>query len=853
IAEGAEYTEHWAFREVVRPDVPQLDADFVRNPIDQFVLAQLQEHGLQPSAPAENTTLIRRVSLDLTGLPPALDQLDAFLADETPDAYERMVDQLLASPHYGERWGRHWLDHARYADTNGYTIDGERSIWPYRDWVIQAFNDDMAFDQFTIEQLAGDLLPAATSSQLIATGFHRNTLVNQEGGTDAEQFRNEAVVDRVNTTGAVWLGLTIGCAQCHSHKYDPISQQDYYQLFAFFNQCRDVNSVSPTLRLPSAEQTEELKKLDADSAELRQELAAVQQELQSEGLADAELAALNAQKASIEERQKALAEERKKVDRSVPVTMIMADVDQPRETHVLIRGDFLRHGDLVQADFPAALNRVGSVEPANKNADAETQRKTRLDLAKWLVDRRNPLTARVLVNRIWARYFGQGLVETENDFGFQGTPPTHPELLDWLAAEFVRSGWSLKQLHRLIMTSTTWRQSAATDNETVMAEGILLARKRLLRLDAETIRDRMLAASGQLDRTLHGPPLPIKEDDTGQVIVDGSQTRRSMYIQWRRSRPVAMLQAFDAPVMETNCELRTQSTVATQSLILLNGEFILAQADRLAARAAAEAVSLPAERLATLPVIPGPLGSDWQYGFGDVDATGGQVASFTKLAHFDGSRWQMGPVLPDPQFGYVFLNATGGHPDAPGRAVIRRWTAPAAGSVMIGGTLSHGSPNGDGVRGRIYSSREGIFGEWTAFNAPAPTGCGPIRVEAGDTLDFVTDCRDHHTSDSFNWPVTLTVQCDDGTKRSIASQTEFRGPPEVDESLPEQIVRAWQLALCREPTDDELQLAVQFAADQILTLHQSGVTLPENRTAHRQALVSLCQSLLGCNEFLYVD
>ncbi|MCA9061148.1 MAG: DUF1549 domain-containing protein, partial [Planctomycetaceae bacterium] len=223
IAEGAEYTEHWAFREVVRPDVPQLDADFVRNPIDQFVLAQLQEHGLQPSAPAENTTLIRRVSLDLTGLPPALDQLDAFLADETPDAYERMVDQLLASPHYGERWGRHWLDHARYADTNGYTIDGERSIWPYRDWVIQAFNDDMPFDQFTIEQLAGDLLPAATSSQLIATGFHRNTLVNQEGGTDAEQFRNEAVVDRVNTTGAVWLGLTIGCAQCHSHKYDPIS------------------------------------------------------------------------------------------------------------------------------------------------------------------------------------------------------------------------------------------------------------------------------------------------------------------------------------------------------------------------------------------------------------------------------------------------------------------------------------------------------------------------------------------------------------------------------------------------------------------------------------------------------
>ncbi|MCA9058685.1 MAG: DUF1553 domain-containing protein, partial [Planctomycetaceae bacterium] len=528
-----------------------------------------------------------------------------------------------------------------------------------------------------------------------------------------------------------------------------------------------------------------------------------------------------------------------------PRAMVMRDRNKPVEPVVFLRGAPDRRGPKVPRRFPRIVT-GNEAAPFSKGSG-------RLELAEQVVSADNPLTARVFVNRIWMQHFGSPLVATPSDFGTRSDPPTHPELLDWLAAEFVRSGWSLKQLHRLIMTSTTWRQSAATDNETVMAEGILLARKRLLRLDAETIRDRMLAASGQLDRTLHGPPLPIKEDDTGQVIVDGSQTRRSMYIQWRRSRPVAMLQAFDAPVMETNCELRTQSTVATQSLILLNGEFILAQADRLAARAAAEAVSLPAERLATLPEIPGPLGSDWQYGFGDVDATGGQVASFTKLAHFDGSRWQMGPVLPDPQFGYVFLNATGGHPDAPGRAVIRRWTAPAAGSVMIGGTLSHGSPNGDGVRGRIYSSREGIFGEWTAFNAPAPTGCGPIRVEAGDTLDFVTDCRDHHTSDSFNWPVTLTVQCDDGTKHSIASQTEFRGPPEVDESLPEQIVRAWQLALCREPTDDELQLAVQFAADQILTLHQSGVTLPENRTAHRQALVSLCQSLLGCNEFLYVD
>ncbi len=403
------------------------------------------------------------------------------------------------------------------------------------------------------------------------------------------------------------------------------------------------------------------------------------------------------------------------------------------------------------------------------------------------------------------------------------------------------------------MTSTVWRQSADVVSDAELSSVVVpFARRTLTRLDAETIRDRMLAASGQLDRTPYGAPVGIKEDDTGQVIVDGSQTRRSLYIKARRSRPVAMLQAFDAPVMQTNCEMRQSSTVATQSLMLMNGEFTLEQAGKLAARAAKEAIPLDEATLAALPKLTLPAG-DWQYGFGAIDETTGSVMSFTKLTHFTGSQWQAGPALPDPQLGYVLLHANGGHPDVTGRAVIRRWTASTDGTVAISGKLSHGSANGNGVRSRVVSSRSGKAGEWLAFNGATDTNVTGLTVQKGDTIDFVTDANGTHTSDSFTWPVSMTVKSDGQPDQAIESVASFSGPRESSAVIAGQIIRAWELALCRTPTNDELRLAVEFAAAQMATFNRNSVALPAGRTPARQAIVSLCQSFFSSNEFLYVE
>jgi hypothetical protein len=508
IEQGAPYDAHWAFRLIRRPAAVAVDSSWVSNEIDAFVIEKLEAAGLKPSPLADRNTLIRRVYLDLLGLPPTPAQLDEFLADRSSDAYQKMVDRALASPHYGERWGRHWLDQARYADTNGYSVDAERTMWPYRDWVIQALNDDMPFDQFTIEQLAGDLLPNATQGQLVATGFHRNTLINQEGGTDDEQFRVEAVVDRVNTTGAVWLGLTVACAQCHAHKFDPISQRDYYAVFAFFNNCEDVNSAPPVVEVAGAK------------------------------------------------------------------TMVLRELKQPRETHVLVRGDFLRKGERVPPGTPAIL-------PPLATSDAP---KTRLDLARWLVDRENPLTARVTVNRVWARHFGRGLVETEHDFGLQGSPPTHPELLDWLAAEFMEKGWSMKQLHRLILNSATYRQSSRYRTELAAVDPVnkLLGRQARLRVDAEIVRDLSLAVSGLLHDKIGGPsvhpPQPADVYAFTQVArpwptsTGPDRYRRGMYTFFVRSAPYPMLTTFDSPVFNTTCTFRQRSNTPLQALTMANDE-----------------------------------------------------------------------------------------------------------------------------------------------------------------------------------------------------------------------------------------------------------------------------------------
>lgn len=596
---GAAVVRHWAFEAPTRPPEPVMkEAAWPRNPIDRFILARLEKEHIRPSPEAPRETLLRRVSLDLTGLPPTPQEIDAFVADTSPDAYEKVVDRLLASPHYGERWARHWLDGARYADSNGYSIDAPRSMWPYRDWVVNALNKDMPFDRFTIEQLAGDLLPQATTAQKIATGFHRNTQINEEGGIDKEQFRVEAIVDRVATTGAVFMGLTIGCAQCHNHKFDPISQREYYQFFAFFN-----NADEPKLKLtdPMSERqqqdmAEQIERLQAEVKKHEEQAtpealsaweafmsAATKSKLKRDALL-----ALKVPPAKRNEKQQRalivaycssdpdyvarsaeLATLRKEVAEGT-TTLVMAERAQPRDSFIFVKGDFTRHGDAVTPGVPAVLPSLNNETPS------------RLDLARWIVDPKNPLTARVQVNRLWMHYFGKGLVETDSDFGTQGSRPTHPELLDWLATEFVRQGWSLKGIARLIVTSAVYRQSSNIRPELALVDpdNKLLARQARVRLDAEVVRDIELAASGLLSDRIGGPsvfpPQPEGVMGLGQVkrvwktSTGFDRYRRGLYTFTWRSSPHPLLTSFDAPDLTLTCTRRARSNTPLQALTLLN-------------------------------------------------------------------------------------------------------------------------------------------------------------------------------------------------------------------------------------------------------------------------------------------
>lgn len=616
-------SDHWSFQPLAVVDPPAVQAgDLVRNPIDAFVIAKLAEAKLKPSPEADRATLIRRVSLDLIGLPPTVEDVDAFLADPRADAYERLVDRLLASPHYGERWGRQWLDVAHYADSNGYTIDGARSIWKYRDWVIDALNRDLPFDQFTIEQLAGDMLPGATREQQIATGFHRNTMVNEEGGTDKEQFRVEAVVDRISTTGTAFLGLTLGCARCHDHKFDPISQREFYQIFAIFN-----GADEPTLQVPSEQQAKELPALTAEIKQSRERLAIVdansgsrQTEWETSVLAmtppqrDAlklpaeTLAALavpvgqrsaeqidllrkeyqkiDPERIPLAERIAELDKQQEQMAKQITTTLVMRERQEPRETFIHVRGDFLQHGAPVQPAVPSVLPPIAS----------RGQGVDRLDFARWLVDRNQPLTPRVTVNRIWQVYFGQGIVNTENDFGLQGDKPTHPELLDWLAGQFIAANWSQKALHRLIVTSHTYRQSSGVRAELAAADPYnkLLGRQLRLRLEAEAIRDSSLAASGLLTREIGGPGVYPPQPEgiyrfTQQVKFwgenkDADRYRRGVYTYLWRSSPYPFLKTFDVPDAVVACTRRPRSNTPLQSLTLANDRTFFEFAQGFAAR-----------------------------------------------------------------------------------------------------------------------------------------------------------------------------------------------------------------------------------------------------------------------------
>jgi hypothetical protein len=596
IEQGAKYEAHWSFIPPVRRPIDAVGS----SAIDYFIAQKMSEVGLKMSPDAAPETLIRRVSLDLIGLPPTPAEVDAFIAAAAQDpetAYQELVDRLLNSPHYGERWGRWWLDQARYADSNGYSIDAPRQIWKFRDWVIDALNADRSFDQFTIEQLAGDLLPNATESQKIATGFHRNTQINQEGGIDKEQFRVDSVFDRVATTSTVWLGLTIGCAQCHDHKFDPIEHKEYYQFFAFLN-----NQDEPTIKV--FDSGIDAKSLMAEFKELEAKVAAYMKD-HADDLAkwEADLApetkkgfsaaikkilavsqdkrtfaqnmALFAAGIGVVGPYRELHDRYAELDTTLNqgvTTMVLSELPQPRKTTVFIKGDFTRPADEVTPGTPAVLHPLEH-PPGPPN---------RLDLAKWLVSPQNPLTARVIMNRVWQQYFGRGIVETENDFGVQGTPPSHPELLDWLAIEFRERNWSLKQMHRLIVTSRTYRQSSSDRPELRQKDpqNYLLARQHRLRLDAEVVRDVALAASGLLSPKMGGPPVypPIPEGVMGQgqvkrvwaVSQGADKYRRGLYTFVYRASPPPSLIVFDAPDGFSTCTRRVRSNTPLQALTLMN-------------------------------------------------------------------------------------------------------------------------------------------------------------------------------------------------------------------------------------------------------------------------------------------
>ena len=644
ISEGARYQNHWAFETPVRPPEPAVKTvGRARNPIDRFVLEKLEAKGLHASPEADRATLIRRLSIDTVGLPPKPEEVDAFVNDTNPNAYETLVDRLMASPHYGERMALSWLDAARYADSNGFQQDGDTWQWIWRDWVVKALNEDLPFDKFTIWQLAGDLLPDATNEQKIASAFNRNHLLNGEGGAIAEEQRWVGLFDRMETTSTTWLGLTMNCAQCHDHKYDPMTQRDYYSMLDAFNRVPEsgtpqyfssrIRVGTPFLELPTEENETRIAEFDAQIAAKNAEITKLMNAAfdgwrtgifadgmpaSGNGLPESLTALLTKPEGerSDEERKVIETELRKYFDEKVkpalkdkfaeikqredmakqlaaykadqtPRVMIMSD-DQPRETHILSRGEYLNPAEKVSFATPAFL--------PPQPADAP---KNRLGFAQWLMAPENPLTARVQVNRIWQHYFGTGLIKTSEDFGVQSEYPIHGALLDWLAVEFRESGWSMKHIHRLIVTSATYRQASKVNAELLErdSENRLFARSSRFRMPSMLLRDLALTASGLLNEKIGGVPVyPYQPGDIWEALAITKERdftypasfgtdlyRRSIYTFWRRT--VSPANMFDTANRQT-CRVR-QSPTSTplHALTTLNDPTWVEAARVLAERA----------------------------------------------------------------------------------------------------------------------------------------------------------------------------------------------------------------------------------------------------------------------------
>lgn len=586
IAQGGDYAQHWAYVKPVKHAPPVLKGDdWSAGPIDRFILDRLRREKLSPSPDADRVTLIRRLYFDLIGLPPTAAEVDAFVNDSSRDAYEKVVDRLLASPHFGERLAIYWLDLVRFADTVGYHGDQDHNISPYRDYVIKSFNDNKPFDEFTIEQLAGDLLPQPDLWQKIATGYNRLLQTSHEGGVQPGEYLHKYLADRVRNVGEVWLGQTTGCAECHNHKYDPITQADFYSLGAFF---ADVDEAQHFKVGSNALPTKRPPEIAAWNIEQYQRIQAIEDEIRWTRKASVvkESFEIEVDPEKLDEKIKKLEAQKAAIEKEFRLCMVTQPIE-PWEVRVLPRGDWLnKTGPVVRPAIPAFLGRLST-----------DGRATRLDLARWLVSRDNPLTARVYVNRLWSLYFGAGLCVSVDDFGAQGEAPHHPRLLDWLAVEFMDSGWDVKHVVKLMVMSRAYHQSslAPTELRRRDPQNKLLARQSRWRLDAELVRDNALAVGGLLNRAIGGHSVkPYQPQGYYQHLnfpqrkyqadMDERQYRRGLYMHWQRQFLHPMLRAFDAPMREECTAKRTRSNTPLAALVLLNDPTFVESARALAVR-----------------------------------------------------------------------------------------------------------------------------------------------------------------------------------------------------------------------------------------------------------------------------
>ena len=720
---GFEAKRHWAFQAVLPTKIPsgrmpsadgrkplsqnenlKSQISNFKSPIDDFIQQKLDEAKLTLSPPADRRTLLRRASFDLHGLPPTWDEIVEFENDQSSDAVERLIDRLLTSPRYGERWGRYWLDLSRYADTKGYVFTEDRNYpfaYTYRDWVVRALNEDVPYDQFLIRQLAADLLPEPErTANLPALGFltlGRRFLNNI----------NDIIDDRIDVVCRGTMALTVGCARCHDHKYDPIPAADYYSLYGVLRSSREPKP-------------EEVKTLMA---------------------------------------------------------MTLAEEANPFDPYIFLRGQQGNHGPKVPRQFLAVV--------AGSDRKPFANRSGRLELAQAIASPTNPLTARVIVNRVWMHHFGAPLVKTPSDFGLRADPPSHPELLDWLANELVARGWSLKWLHREIMLSAVYRQASDVEGRAsaVDSENRLLSHANRQRMDWESLRDSLLFASGRLDRSLGGPATDIlKAPFSDRRTIYGFIDRQNLPLTFRN---------FDFASPDTHTPSRFVTSVPQQTLFLRNSPFLVELSRAFAAQAVGQVSSLPvnpapasvAGQVGNLPHLfrlaygraptaeeiklaeqfladaeletpPAPV---WQFGYGEYDSEAKTLKSFSSLPHWTGKQWQGGPNLPDPTLGWVLWNSNGGHPGDAQHAVVLRWTAPRDVSVVVTGSLNHSQKVGDGVQAVVWSNQLGEKARWIAVNQSVETNVLTTNLRRGESLNFIVTCRANENSDSFQWTPKLVA------------------------------------------------------------------------------------------------